>query len=585
MIRSITLNLIAILLLTANVMAQDKVWMLGREATSLDPAVQPDYNAYEWPDNPPQDCPFDQSKEITRIRFTGRYANYTGADTWYPMWAPDGNQYSSWTDGFIWTNRSVPWVDCPYTNPGRNMDPINTWTSDYPPYPQLYHSHSNVPPTCVGVAKIVGDSPLNLDVVTLGKLFSGNNLYPCISLIADSTFYIGTYDAYSKGGRFNGFRYSKDWDHWVEETGAEWKNQYWQDTRVAETDFFAADTTPRRFNVPHAVVFGQNNELSPDGKVYFTAHGEIAGGKSNWDKADAIYLCRTTPNPQTVSNPASYEFFAGNNSSGNPIWINDVTMSKPILEWKDHVGSEGLTYIPGLRKYLLMTARLMENENNLPYNVLVFWESDHITGPYKMVHYLRDWGPQTYFPNIPAKFISPDGKTMWLCVASNYSHPGSNPAQCRYGFSLHEIALENDKYQWKQPVDKSVNIAPLAVASTNAHESNPKAVNDGKQDLETQRWETTDGTGSWIRLDWTEKKAISKIRLWDLPETDRWILNGTFTFSDGSTEKLAAWTSNRAYAPSEISFKPKSVSWMKFTIDQASGNVLGLGEMEVYSAE
>ena len=579
------LILIAFLLLSTYVQAQDNVWRIGRESTSLDPAVQPVYNAYDWPDNPPENCPFEQSSDITRIRFTGRYANYTGADTWYPMWASDGNQYSCWTDGYIWTNRSVPWVDCRYTNPGRKMDPINTWTADYPPYPQLYHSHSNVPPTCVGVAKIVGDSPLNLDVINLGKFFSGNNLYPCISLIADNTFYIGTYDAYSMGGRFNGFRYSHDWDNWVEELEAGWQNSYWKDTRVAETDFFTADTTPRRFNVPHAVVFGQNNELSPDGKVYFTSHGEIEGGSSNWDKGDAIYLCRTASDPQMISDPASYEFFAGLNSIGEAIWQNDITKSKPILEWKEHVGSEGLTYIPGLQKYILMTARLKEQEENLPYNVLVFWESDNITGPYKMVHYLRDWGPQSYFPNIPAKFISPDGKKMWLCVASNYTNVESNPVQCRYGFSLHEIVFENDEFKWEEPVEKSINIAPQAAASSNSHDSNPKFVNDGKRELASQCWITKDGTGSWVRLEWDEDKSINKIRLWDLPEIDSWILSGTFIFSDGSTESLNAWTSNRAYAPSEISFETKSVSWVKFTIDQASGSVLGLGEMEVYSAE
>jgi len=286
-----------------------------------------------------------------------------------------------------------------------------------------------------------------------------------------------------------------------------------------------------------------------------------------------------------ISDPASYEFFAGLNSIGEAIWQNDITKSKPILEWKEHVGSEGLTYIPGLQKYILMTARLKEQEENLPYNVLVFWESDNITGPYKMVHYLRDWGPQSYFPNIPAKFISPDGKKMWLCVASNYTNVESNPVQCRYGFSLHEIVFENDEFKWVEPEEKSINIAPQAFTSSNSHESNPKFVNDGKRELASQCWITNDGTGSWVRLEWDEDKSINKIRLWDLPEIDSWILSGTFIFSDGSTESLNAWTSNRAYAPSEISFETKFVSWVKFTIDQASGSVLGLGEIEVYSAE
>ena len=42
-----------------------------------------------WPSTPPADCPFEKSKERTGIVFTGRYKNYTGADTWYPSWASD----------------------------------------------------------------------------------------------------------------------------------------------------------------------------------------------------------------------------------------------------------------------------------------------------------------------------------------------------------------------------------------------------------------------------------------------------------------------------------------------------------------
>ena len=130
-----------------------------------------------------------------------------------------------------------------------------------------------------------------------------------------------------------------------------------------------------------------------------------------------------------------------------------------------------------------------------------------------------------------------------------------------------------------------LSLAPLAVATTNTRDSRPESVNDGKRDQESHRWITGEGAGSWIRLDWNDRQEVNKIRLWDLPETDSWILQGTFTFSDGSTEKLHAWTSNRAYAPSEISFETKSISWVKFTIDQASGSTLGLGELEVYAPE
>ncbi|MCX7872035.1 MAG: hypothetical protein N2487_01975, partial [Verrucomicrobiae bacterium] len=54
-----------------------------------------------WISEPPEDCPFKQSAALIGIGFTGRHAEYTGADTWYPCWASDDNLYSPWTDGSV----------------------------------------------------------------------------------------------------------------------------------------------------------------------------------------------------------------------------------------------------------------------------------------------------------------------------------------------------------------------------------------------------------------------------------------------------------------------------------------------------
>jgi len=44
----------------------------------------------QWRSEPPADCPFKSSTSLTGVEFTGRHAEYTGADTWYPSWAADG---------------------------------------------------------------------------------------------------------------------------------------------------------------------------------------------------------------------------------------------------------------------------------------------------------------------------------------------------------------------------------------------------------------------------------------------------------------------------------------------------------------
>src|SRR5258708_31374965 len=54
-----------------------------------------------WPSQPPNKCPFKPSEDIVGIGFTGRHAEYTDADTWYPSWASDGNMYSPWADGAV----------------------------------------------------------------------------------------------------------------------------------------------------------------------------------------------------------------------------------------------------------------------------------------------------------------------------------------------------------------------------------------------------------------------------------------------------------------------------------------------------
>ena len=52
-----------------------------------------------WPSQPPHGIPFAASTRVTGLAFTGRHAQYSNADTWYPSWAADGAMYSPFTDG------------------------------------------------------------------------------------------------------------------------------------------------------------------------------------------------------------------------------------------------------------------------------------------------------------------------------------------------------------------------------------------------------------------------------------------------------------------------------------------------------
>nr|MBC8372300.1 hypothetical protein [Planctomycetota bacterium] len=264
---------------------------------------------------PPKDCPFPQSKLLTGVVFTGRYKNYTTADTWYPSWAPDGQLYSPWTDGRVGKVSSS-------SGPKR-------WTT--------------------GHAKIEGDDPLNLKVISLGlhkapaTPYGGR--YPCGSLVHKGVWYYGTYCLDKKKypwdimGPFVGFRISKD------------LGRTWRDTPCTPSKPLfgesGKDGSKVKMGSPHFVDFGKNMQHSPDGKAYLTGHGATrADATCSWVSGDQVYLARVMPTLQNINDVSKYEFFAGRNASGKAIWTNQFARIKPLLEWNDRLGCVTATYNP-----------------------------------------------------------------------------------------------------------------------------------------------------------------------------------------------------------------------------------------------
>ena len=155
-----------------------------------------------------------------------------------------------------------------------------------------------------------------------------------------------------------------------------------------------------------------------------------------------MYLLRVIPGISNMNNAAKYEFYAGKDAEGQPVWSHEFKRIKPIAVWRDHMGCVTMTWDALLRKYLMCVT---DGDHTIGYFDTYFLESDQITGPWRLVSYLRHFGEQAYFVNIPSKFIGPDGRTLWLCYAANFSSgwevkfrprpPGSRYGSCWRGAS------------------------------------------------------------------------------------------------------------------------------------------------------
>lgn len=382
---------------------------------------------FTWPDSSKSEWPFKHSEKIKGIVFTGRFANYTKADTWYPSWASDGNLYSPWTDGSVAEMNSF--------SGGANAK--------------------------TGQARIEGEDPMNLTVVSLGVEQASpapyEGRYPCGSLVYNNTWYYGTYTLATANyglnwpimGPFAGFRISYD-------MGKTWTASP-ASCEPGKTLFPEPieKNGPLKMGSPHFVDFGKNMEHSPDGKAYLVAHGatqkdqEDRNANLSWISGDQIYLARVTPSPENINNEAAYEYFAGYNKKGKPVWSNDFQQIKPLIDWNNNTGCVTMTYNAPLKKYIMCITDGWPTGENMDTYLL---ESDKITGPWKIITYLKAFGPQAYFVNIPSKFISADGREMWLCYSANWinganrNNPeylkNTSPPGSAYSLSLHEIVLK-----------------------------------------------------------------------------------------------------------------------------------------------
>ncbi|HXI60906.1 MAG TPA: hypothetical protein VNO55_32825 [Polyangia bacterium] len=384
----------------ADTAAQDAV--VDRGAPDM-PAM-----AFHWANTPPAGNPFPMSTSIREVVFTGRHALYGAADTFIPTWGSDDNLYTPWTYGTV---------------NGVNLGDEFGW------------------------AKFQGTDPLSLTVAAVGKIDVGapgsyGGAFPAASLILNGVWYYGgsAEDGFNGacgfwcvGGPFIGFWISTDY-------GAHWAappNGY-ASALFGES---AKNGAKVKMGGPRVVDFGKDLASSPDGKTYLIGSGATnPGAMDNWVTADQIYLSRVALSPATANDVTAWEFFAGHDADGKAVWSHAFADIKPLLEWPGQMGSVSMTYLASLHKYLMAVSRPGDGFNTYGEFDTYFLEADTITGPYRMVQYLKSFGVQAYYVNMPSRFVGADGHTLWIQYSSG-DYQAENPPGSRYAMSFQEVVL------------------------------------------------------------------------------------------------------------------------------------------------
>lgn len=328
--------------------------------------------------------PYPQSKVITQLTWDAgvvRIGEGNGGkdgigDNWPITWGDDGNLYTSYGDG-----------------PGFHKSERGFLT--------------------LGFAKITGDPP-NIraeDIPSDADTPAGwgnKGIKSSGQIMVNRTIYMFVRNHQVNGDyRHSRLAWSKDYQ----------KTWVWADWYFSES-----------FAAPEFVQFGPNYTGARDGYVYIVSQGN----NDAYGFSPDVVMARVPKDK--VADRASYRFFSGLDAKGKPTWSVDMAERKPVFADPQGAQRISLTYNKALKRYILTAShKVGAGIHNASLGV---FDAPEPWGPWTTVYYDDHWSGnhRTYHHKFPTKWMSADGRTMWLL----YSGLGGN----NYAFILKKATLE-----------------------------------------------------------------------------------------------------------------------------------------------
>jgi hypothetical protein len=180
---------------------------------------------------------------------------------------------------------------------------------------------------------------------------------------------------------------------------------------------------------------------APDGYVYsISTEREF--------NATTLILGRSRPGIATMTDPSQWQWASGWEATPSPWpqWSGSINSAQPILSWPGHITYPRMSYVPGLRRYLLtFTWSFASTPPGIWQNgsELEILDAPHPWGPFSFVSRGPYFGPSNgYDPAIPVKWISNHGQDLWMVWAANFDGCAAGlSCSAGYGFNYQRMHL------------------------------------------------------------------------------------------------------------------------------------------------
>jgi hypothetical protein len=206
---------------------------------------------------------------------------------------------------------------------------------------------------------------------------------------------------------------------WSKDKGVHWS---WADWHFTDT-----------FGCPEFVQFGKNYQGARDNYVYIASQAN----DSAYNYSPDIVMARVPKDK--IADRSRYEFFDGLNAGSEPTWSPDIEKRKPIFTDPSGTQRIAITYNAPLDRFILTTSHRPQGNTGTHTAALGVFDAPLPWGPWTTVYYDDHWSViegkdcRTYHHKFPTKWMSSDGKTMWLLFSGDDSF---------YAFCVKKATLE-----------------------------------------------------------------------------------------------------------------------------------------------
>ncbi|MBF8186130.1 DUF4185 domain-containing protein [Nonomuraea sp. K274] len=264
--------------------------------------------------------------------------------------------------------------------------------------------------------------------------------------------------------------------------------------------------------------FGKAYADAADGYVY------AYGLDGNWRQQSDVYLGRVPKD--RIQDRSAWEFYTGGQGS-RATWSAEIGDKAPVIHDEERtypkvhgtgpsdkllIAQGGVVYNKPLKRYFYTTWNAFQWT---VYDAPTPW------GPWTKIR-AKDFGVQWnqakhggYAPTIPSKFISADGRTMW--VQSNICGPCGAVPNTVYNFNLRKMQVT--PWTPSTPANRhksggdNLALGPGTTPYERVTRSGRTSIyNDGDLTAYEDDWNDEDKTTSWWGYTWPRVRHVNEVR-------------------------------------------------------------------------